>query len=460
MNSVLSGRFVSFMAFASMLVPSLAYSQQFKETFPRIGAYEISGGLKMSDPSYRQALARNDILIVGLWRRWAAPDSVTGEWLEMRDVVVDIKRRASDLGNPGIQIANYTKFNEVSNNPDNTSAVEKRQKLESEVGPGYPVNNDWYARARNGDYTSSWRGTWHTNVTEYVQRDQNGDTYPEWAVDTDYEVFFRDIPEFDMWFIDNWFYRPRVKADWDGNGTNDDKDSESVRRDFRKGYVNALNRIEKLAPNLVVMGNVDGDAVSNGMLTEPEYRGRITALFEGAIGLTFSVESWGGWELMMQQYRITAGNAQQNLVLVTVHGNENDFATMRYGLTSCLMDDGYYYYTSNENNYKSALWFDEFDLDLGRAIDPPQFRAWQKGVYMRRFENGIALVNPKGNGTRTVQIEPGYRRIDGAQDPVTNNGQPATSVTLAERDGLILAKVDGTEDKARPKPPVLSMLEQ
>jgi hypothetical protein len=106
------------------------------------------------------------------------------------------------------------------------------------------------------------------------------------------------------------------------------------------------------------------------------------------------------------------------------------------------------------------LWFDEYDVDLGRAIDPPQFNYWQNGVYMRRFENGMALVNPKGNGTSIVQIPPGYSRINGDQDPVTNNGQVAESVTIAERDGLILIKTDKSDDSKRPKPPILAYVEQ
>ena len=47
-----------------------------------------------------------------------------------------------------------------------------------------------------------------------------------------------------------------------------------------------------------------------------------------------------------------------------------------------------------------------------RAIDPPQSRAYQNGVYMRRFENGMALVNPRGQwNADTVQIEPGYQTL-------------------------------------------------
>ena len=373
------------------------------------------------------------------------------------DVVVDIKRRANLLGNRNILVAKYTAFNESSTKPNN-SPNSSWTKLHSETGPGYATNNDWYARDKNGDRVSSFPGNWNVNITEHVQRDANGDTYPEWNVSRDYEEFFRNTPEFDMWFFDNWFYRPRKNPDWDGDGTNDDKNSELVRRDFRKGYVNALRRVRQLDPDLIIMGNVDGEVSTNsGMLTEPEFKGQLTALYEAAIGRSYSVEGWGGWHMMMEQYQTTLQNAQDKITIMTAHGPADDYALMRYGLASCLMDDGYYYYTSIEQNYKSALWFDEYDADLGRAIDPPQFQAWQKGVYRRRFENGVVLVNPKGNGTKTVDVGPGYKRLDGRQDRATNNGQAASSVTIASRDGLILLKSDSAPANP-PKPPVLNFI--
>ena len=159
---------------------------------------------------------------------------------------------------------------------------------------------------------------------------------------------------------------------------------------------------------------------------------------------------------MMEQYQTTLANAQNNLAIMTVAGPATDYKTMRYGLASCLMDNGYYYYTSLEDHYRSALWFDEFDAKLGRAIDPPQFAPWQNGVYRRRFENGMALVNPKGNGAQTVRIEEGYRKIAGRQDPATNNGRAVTSVTIPDRDGLILIRDGAVTQDVRPRPPVLN----
>ena len=60
------------------------------------------------------------------------------------------------------------------------------------------------------------------------------------------------------------------------------------------------------------------------------------------------------------------------------------------------------------------------------------------------------LVNPKGNGQQTVTLETAYIKIKGNQDPVTNNGQTVTTVTLKDRDGIILLKQKPTTRPGTP----------
>jgi hypothetical protein len=119
----------------------------------------------------------------------------------------------------------------------------------------------------------------------------------------------------------------------------------------------------------------------------------------------------------------------------------------RYGLTSTLMDNGYYAVMAPGTTRPE---YDEFFGGkvhsasklgyLGYPKNPPQTSPWSQGVYRREFEKGLVLVNPKGNGTRTVSVGSGWRRIDGSQDPQHNNGQSASSVTLKEQDGIILLR--------------------
>src|SRR6185312_12332296 len=87
-----------------------------------------------------------------------------------------------------------------------------------------------------------------------------------------------------------------------------------------------------------------------------------------------------------------------------------------------------------------VVWFDEYNAKLGTATTVPPTSAWQKGVWRRDFTNGIALVNPKGNGAQTVQLGGTFVKLKGSQAPTVNSGQTVTSVTLQDRDGIILLR--------------------
>ena len=75
-----------------------------------------------------------------------------------------------------------------------------------------------------------------------------------------------------------------------------------------------------------------------------------------------------------------------------------------------------------------------------------QTGAWKNGVWMREFQNGVVLWNPKGNGSQTVDLSTltspsghaGLKHIAGKMETTVNNGQAVTSVTLQDRDGVIL----------------------
>jgi len=72
------------------------------------------------------------------------------------------------------------------------------------------------------------------------------------------------------------------------------------------------------------------------------------------------------------------------------------------------------------------IWFDDVHLQAGVF-----------GVYRRDFQNGVVLVNPSGTA-QTAPLERQYRKITGTVDPVTNNGQLVTQVTVAPSDAIFL----------------------
>lgn len=59
-------------------------------------------------------------------------------------------------------------------------------------------------------------------------------------------------------------------------------------------------------------------------------------------------------------------------------------------------------------------------------------------VFQREFENGMVLANATAS-SKTISIGPGFRRINGTQDPV-NDGKAVSRVTLPPYDGIVLVR--------------------
>jgi hypothetical protein len=87
---------------------------------------------------------------------------------------------------------------------------------------------------------------------------------------------------------------------------------------------------------------------------------------------------------------------------------------------------------------------------LGTAVDKRQSAPGFNGVWAREFSGGLAISNPKGNGTQTVTLSQlgissssTWHRINGTQASIVNNGAAVsltTPITVLERDGLILLR--------------------
>jgi hypothetical protein len=295
---------------------------------------------------------------------------------------------------------------------------------------------DWWARKTDGSrvqWTAQYHA-WDINFTAGSRPDANGRRFPQWLAERDDGVFFKPV-SFDLWYCDNVMVRPRVTADWNRDGTNDDPKAPAVAAGYRAGHRAEWDHIRRIHPGLPLMGNADDE------LSEPEYAGQLEGAFlEALMGKRWSIETWAGWPKAMARYHAVMANTRApHIVGFNVHGSPTDYRFFRYAYGSCLLDDGYFCFTSAEKGYSSVTWFDEFDFKLGAAITEPPASPWQSGVWRRDFEQGLALVNPAKQAV-TVTLEPGFSRLQGKQDAATNDGQPVTSVTLQAKDGIILRR--------------------
>jgi hypothetical protein len=435
-RSLLSGLLLSAITLAHFQVAAA-------QSFPRLGAYLI-GSPQNYDQKEAQ-IAKLNVAILGMYRGWKGRDGQTSE-----QVIAAIKKL-----NPHIKIFLYTNIGVL--------------QYPIPRGPAYtdltPIDTaPWWlhvSRTSGSMVRSSFGGDYfEINTTTYAKVNSSGERYLPWRAALDKSVYVTANPSADGIFVDNVYWRPRVNGDWTLSGTSQSDSNPATQQIYRLGYAAYIDRLKALmGADKYVTGNVadwgEGGADISG------YQGVLAGgLMESIIGQSSSYEAWEGWAGMMAYYtKVMKATATPQLSIFSQDGSATDYQGMRYGLCSALMGNAYYYYDLgvNTQSYNTVTTFDEFNSNLGAALTGPLVfpgaHAWQDGVYRRDFENGIALVNPKGNGTRTVTLETNYKHLKGTQDPAVNNGETVRKVTLPARDGVILLRLTPKSSVATPQAP-------
>ena len=305
----------------------------------------------------------------------------------------------------------------------------------------------------------------------------------------------------DGFFLDNVLIDPSngggnaANGDWVRNGTTQAHNAATTYVAVMTGERSFYTYLQSAWPGSLQLGNAGGTfgtAVGGSYAaTDPTLNSQVLAgtstlsgvmqggNFEHAIGKSYSVEYWGGSLELQKYYQTALANFGGSRLMLfgqgTVQANGSDPVTfsssgvpatyspawqgMRYGITAALMNNGYYFADGgiyDEETVANRRWFDEYDNAgagvgyLGQPVagsaGAAQTAAWSNGVWLREFKNGVVLWNPKGNGAKTVTVSglvspagrTGLKHIAGTQDPSINNGAAATSVTLNDRDGVIL----------------------
>jgi hypothetical protein len=432
-----------------------SYAGSPKETFPRLGGYQIGSTPfnGYSDPEYQEAMAKLDLVILGSTQLFA------------NDAAAAIRRLNQD-----VILVKYTSLQSVSSTFGGYWEV-KRNKVSAEKGPNQTNAHDWWARDFEGNNVSNWPNNWTVNITRWAQRDANGDRFPEWAAKLDHEWWVRH-EQWDGVYEDAVYWQPRTPSsgasvDWSGG---QETNSDVIKSEFRLGHQAYWNEMRRLAPGKFIIVNHDWYRSENsnalGRWALPEYDNQVDGGLLELVMRSSDLEGRPrtGWNTVMTYYRRSMSYFRDpDLTMFVVQGEPDNYRFFRYAFATCLLDDGYFDYAPIGNiQYGTVEWFDEFDLAgtagtdwLGRALDAPPTSAWQSGVWRRDFEGGVAIANPRGNGIQTITVEEGFKRITGRQDSTVNNGQPADRITLQDGDGIILVRKDflGAPEPKKPKPP-------
>jgi hypothetical protein len=422
---------------AALLLASGALAAD-KPSFPRLAGVNISAPHNYDDPAYQAKLAKLDFAVINYWQGWDSTRTMT-----MEQVVRNIKGL-----NPDTKIFLY----QISMEGDDNSAgfAPVKTKIDQMRWWAYPAG-------ATGDRIQSQYGAQQDkpvhviNTTLFTPRDSSGYQYWEWHTRWIVQNYVKPNPSIAGLFEDAVFWRPRTDADWNRDGVTDSRNSANAGKWLREGYRARFALMHQLMPGKIIIGNIADWGHRDAVLTELNQTLQ-GGVMEGILGTTYAPEKWGSWSEMMRWYRKTmAAIAEPKLVAFNQHGDKTDYQALRYGLASCLLDDAYFSFTDSVDSYKGLVWFDEYDAKLGQAIAAPSTAPWQNGVYRRNFENGIALVNPKGNGPREVTLEEDFKRIAGKQAPGVNNGQVTRKVQLNDRDGIILLRLKPMLPPSAPK---------
>lgn len=344
-----------------------------------------------------------------------------------------------------------------------------------------------YDSGTSGSVVTASNGNKYINMTAYSPKNSSGLGPYQFAA-----MFANDYyhtgtwghgstpaPDLDGFFIDNIFPYPRVSGDWLRNHTSPNLTSQSLDLAMQQGEASFPQYLHSVWPSGIELGNGGDDvaqAVDQGV-TVSGLNGQFQGGdLEGAIGASWSIETWGGPAHLMKWYINSMNNlAEPKMQMFAVEhmtsdgriptafsgGSPSSFTSsyqgLRYSLTAALMNDGYFYassasgYADEASNY---LWFDEYDGGgigagyLGQPLTSPagavQTGAWQNGVWKREFQNGIALWNPRGNGMQTVNLSGlgNLKHLCGKKETNVNNCKAVTdgSITIQNEDGVILLR--------------------
>jgi hypothetical protein len=397
--------------------------------YPRLAAFSIGGKQDYDTLNFRQAAAKYGVVVVAFWEGWQGDRS-----MPLGQAMADIKSRST----VGTRLFVYVIDDQWL----------RPAPAGDDVAAALDANGWWlYLYGTSGSVVpSSYAGHSLCNSSSFSPT-VNGQTWMQWKAAYDYRIAVtgdaRDSPNpaLDGFLLASARLQPAADGDWNRDGTVDSASDPAIAAAFRAGVKGYFDAVRALWPGSIQLAQTTGweqPGATVGVLDGATQGGFIGTM----LGKSYTPEATSGFAAMMASYSqvMDAFAAPKLGIFAFDDWPAGDYQSMRYGLGAALMDDGYFFIDDGNYDLDHELWFDEFDVDLGRPLVARQTGAWQQGVWRRDFEKGVALVNPKGNGAQTVALGGTFTKLTGTQAPSVNDGSSVTSVTLADRDGILLLR--------------------
>jgi hypothetical protein len=285
-------------------------------------------------------------------------------------------------------------------------------------GPDNPaVPAAWWALNDKGERWSGWPGYLRvrTELPEVLQ--YNLDRVRERVLGR--EVF--DGVFYDCWDPDPWLV-PRTAELRDGQAVV----MVNAWNLPSKGMASLNGALAEDEVNRIITGQVDfEDFVSRYLRWCRESRKPVTTTLV-CHPQSLNDDPWR-WTAMTQEQRVAEAD----------RAHQEDQQTMRFGLTTTLLGDGYFGYDTGTMGRGNWWWYPEYDAPLGyprgdAARNPD-------GTWQREYDGGTVVVN--GSAYDAVVTFPQSRRD-------LSTGRIARRFTLPMYDGRILLPADGPDSPA------------
>ena len=344
--------------------------------------------------------------------------------------------RALKRANPGVKVLVYKNLAFASSSSSAGLYATGVSKDEADANP------DWFLRNTDGErFTSGsygWQWAMDVGSASYQQR---------WADNVIAEL---RAEGWDGVFMDdvNTTFRYHYDPDRVAKYPSDDAYQGAVR-----------SALASIGPRLRGSGKL---AIANIGSWSGSYSTGVDWLqfLDGAMDEQFL--KWGtdpnvgfdphNWQTQVNELK-AAERMGKDFIGVT-HSAPGDERAALYGYATMLLaGDGHHANFALASDYTNETWFPEYDYDLGLPLGPASSDS--DGVYRRRFQHGLVVVNPTasakrvslagayaGSGlarTRTTEMKPSSGLVlKGRSDRGSGGGSPGLLAIVKGRGGVEL----------------------
>jgi hypothetical protein len=322
---------------------------------PKLINYFLKGDIYSPSVSEAQELAKWDVIILDM------------ENQQLHKELFSIIRNI----NPNIKILAYIKAQEIEDTI--LSYATLRSKLKS------GIKDEWWLYDSTGNKISVWHGTHLLNVSNQCPQ-INGYKWNNYLAN----FICNNILSENIWdgvFLDNcWDGLNNVdslKPDIDRTGKPIiDKNWRDIQ--WIIGMDSLITSIRSFYPDKIITGNkgfsytqqLNGSLIENFPLWETS------------------------WEYGISEYLNSLRNNKiPSFSSINCYNkNQSDYKRMRFGLTSCLLGNGYYSFDYDVTDHGQTWWYDEYNVEIGEPLNnsfPVSENEGNQLLQNNSFENGL-----------------------------------------------------------------------